>query len=696
MSEINHTEILQDSIKQKLLDINAKLELELREKQNIVDISSKQRHAIGVELYSKQMHLNDINTKLMSVQKDMQVVKLNRQQNEALKLENMGKLEIQQKKYFDSHSLVVEKEKELATKSEELGLLEFSKEELLKYIANNTEEFSKSAKEFSKFQSEKIAQDYYLNGIVERKDNLLFKIQKSRNEKQELIEKIKLIKHHLRNSEQELQLVDMEKKQVIVYWNSALKELEGNQQLIYEKEADYQKYTESLQLLGQESRKLGLNKITAQKGIEEHLRVYNKLLKDCGIKDITLESVLSNKTELTEGINKLNNSMLVEQSAVKEEQLKLDKQQKLVQLLLIDNKTLTSQLNKAKMDFLDTHDKQNINKSEYSTAVKELNALKTKVEELKFEEIKFDSKINAILVKKSDLEIKSNTLKSELVLLETKTMETSDKYSQLQHLENENLKTTQKQLLAIDEINKKILYNTKTVEDTSIINLKLNKVKQDIYDNKQHYAKNEQEWAKNEQQLLLILSEKQDKSAELDSVLHRVYMTEKRITITDMEYNTLLCKIKQKSIKKDKLLHIMNTINYQLYSSSIDQQKQLEKNQKLSDKYESMILDIKIDLNSKTSRVYDLEVLKNENLSELERIDQDVAFWQMKTENLRKKLMDVQPCHDLKKIEVEIHRMDLDLQRINKLQHVAIEEMNCLVEKRYSPLKRLKRLLILI
>eukprot|EP00835_Amoeboradix_gromovi_P006505 NODE_777_length_4309_cov_0.224228.p1 type:complete len:702 gc:universal NODE_777_length_4309_cov_0.224228:748-2853(+) len=682
---------IQNRISQQLISANSKLDQEIIQLENQLKSTTKQRQQNGVELFSKQQHLQQINDKLVDIQNKTDSAKLDRQDRSKKMTELLQNHEVVLSHHDDILNMLDESQQELKNKTEDLKLLELAELALKKSISNNTEEFNKSIKDVIKFQGDKIAQDYYVNNIIESRDVLAERIRRGNIEQKVIMDKIKHIKHHSKKSENEMNVIEMEKAHVIAHWNFCLKDLETKRQKLLLLSQNIGSIEASNNLTQKEICNLERQLQHSKKQLESSQTLLNRLKRDLRLASVEALALQDKSASAQANSNIVNNCIASEKRKAEELRSKIGLQQYNLQKLESHRSALDDKLTSSQKGYMNEFEKQEALKAEQKQAISELGHVKLRLNLENSKYIQLESSYTQLLVKSSDLDVELIQLKKSKPLILSRTKSKTAEFEQKEKLQISNNKDINHNLLLIDLLNQKISQNQRPIESQSPLELMIEKNHFEINLEESNHLDLQSEWIGVENQIIEQAGDTEDIQKALLQQKKDFETIDMRIHMLDQETIATQDKINVKSKLKSKLFFKLDKLNSSLYVSNVENTLALEKSQGLLGKLKEKVF------------IDELNILKQENVLEstnrektallnaMEDVDDDLSFWRMKIQGLnetRKLLNPVQGSKDLSDMKVQIHKLELELQTLIKQQQCHIKEMNVLVEKRQFPGKK--------
>ena len=686
---MNHPamEDVQDRIHRQLVEADEKLTIKLKEQQNSLQLISKARQVNGVELFTKQQQLQQLNDKIMLVQKKHQISKLERQQNIEHKQELLEKHIKLLEHYDTSVTSLFEIQNELKLKNADMQLLKFAKNEVLTHISNNTEEFNKSSKDVLKYQSEKIAQDYFVNNMIETSDTLSVENGSLDLELKTILKKITSLKHHAKNSENEMKVIALEKKQVLVYWNSSLKELEQKQLKLQQIDTKIGSMSESKNMIEKEINQVRNSKEIKTQELDSSLSILSVVKRNLSISENSLTTIQNQIIDQTQF--KVQNGVALKKELSVFEQAKTlyEKEYSKFDKLSQQRLNLDKSLQMTKESYVNQYELQSNLEAEEKQSFEELQHVKNRsyVENNKL--VQLEAKYSTLLVNKSTLEVEMVILNNEKLKLTAVENSNLFECTKKEKLELQNAKEIGQNLLLIGKLNEKICQNTRPEVDESPIQLIIKKTHQEIDKEEKIQKEIQQEWIKTEKKLITQTQTFSDIQAQIQTQKKDVEMINMRLVLQEREIELVNSTIKTKEILKVKLMKELDGLNMSLFASDVKKEKAAMRSEQLLGDLKEKVFISEMDLIRQKQLINSASKEKTRILKEMNNLDEDVAFWKMKVHGLKETQKLVNPKEggrDLKVMEIENHKLELDLQQVIKQQQQYIKQMNQLVDKRQT------------
>ncbi|KAK6092286.1 Coiled-coil domain-containing protein 40 [Batrachochytrium dendrobatidis] len=237
---------IQDAIHHQLTTHINKLELEVREKEEMARKEIKRREEVGVELYTLQQQLARQQAMLEETEDNFAIIRGLREEGDRTLKHTVAEYKREQEKY-QLHSKNLEQHKlELEKISRSLRQVDLYNEELRSRILVVKRSTLKAEDDIMKQEIEKKRQDYFIDHLTEQ----LRKLQERRavydNQLQAQQRETKAAVETLQDAATEMEAIQFEKRQLLNQWKSSLMGLQRRDDVLLQLEKAIEKSNETI------------------------------------------------------------------------------------------------------------------------------------------------------------------------------------------------------------------------------------------------------------------------------------------------------------------------------------------------------------------------------------------------------------------------------------------------------------------
>eukprot|EP00842_Homolaphlyctis_polyrhiza_P000468 jgi/Hompol1/1421/HPOL_005591-RA len=237
---------VQDAIHKQLTAHMTKLQLSIREKEEMSRKEIKRREEVGVELYSLQQQLARLQAMLEGAEDNFGIIRGLREEGERNLKHTLAEYKREQEKY-QQHSKNLEQHKtELEKISRTLKQVDLYNEELRSRILVAKRTTLKAEEDLIKQEMEKKRQDYFIDHLTEQLRQLQERRAMYETQLQAQQRETKAALLTLQDAATEMEAIQFEKRQLLNQWKSSLIGLQRRDDVLLQIEKGIEKNNEAI------------------------------------------------------------------------------------------------------------------------------------------------------------------------------------------------------------------------------------------------------------------------------------------------------------------------------------------------------------------------------------------------------------------------------------------------------------------
>ncbi|KAJ3359505.1 Coiled-coil domain-containing protein 40 [Allomyces javanicus] len=671
---------VQDALTKQLATADEQLTLELREKEEDLRKSKVRREQVGVELYALQQQLAKAQSQLESAHQAYGVIKTHREKAEATAKSTRDKYATHRDQLMKQQQALSARKGELEVLSRTLGQIQLFHEEMKGKLSTTRRVTLKAEEDLVKQEAEKRKQDLYIHQLTQRLEAL--KDQRSTldaqigDQKQDMAR----LQETIQDANTEMEAIVFEKRQLLHQWKSSLISMQRRQDVLGQLEQAV--FKEKERLLHMDNELAGFKHALAQVATENETltmlhdklgtestllsaqikqlaerrdtlkREYGVVQRSLDACEAELKQVAHHRQSLVNEVNALKKQLgTAQQKAVKVEreiaeqiqhELGLDKS---MQGTLKDAKKLTQVI----------HDK------EAMIALTENQVAQTKIEAA--------SMADTLAQRRRDL--------ADLDAVIQAKNGTIEKYELEIRRGNDEMAKKQSE---IDLLNKKLnqILQQSTDEAIGPMEATIHNLTKSIAAKEKECWDLQQFWLRNQNELVVTAKKASDLAETIGNLRMRLTILSRKKAMLNQAFDAEEGEIKfhQRNIKA--LQNDMVKINTLLSRQTSVQADLEEGNLGVEQEFRFRLREAEMEAVRMEQQVRDLQTEKDRALGGLLDMERQIMLWEKKIQLAKETREALDPnigAQEIKEMTLEIHRMELRLSNLEKLQEKLVTEM---------------------
>eukprot|EP00834_Sanchytrium_tribonematis_P001100 NODE_24_length_41419_cov_0.818780.p1 type:complete len:807 gc:universal NODE_24_length_41419_cov_0.818780:20269-17849(-) len=682
MQKLDLISDIQDKIWLQLKVGSDELDSKLKDIQNLIIFKNKQRQDDGLELYYKQNEMKNVSIRINDVQKKMASVKLREQHN----FEKLKRLEANFRnrgQVFETAQNEMNMERlELKDKTMEINLLKTALNKLDTGISGGKESQSKAKKDISILASDKILQDFYVNQLLETRDESELEVQSHHKELDRISNSFIQTKRILSSAHQEMSLIAIEIDQIYRNWSSDVQRMDLKRSTLKIGAENLSKHVSSKLLIQTEKSQFFKFRAETQSELQKFELIARKIIREESVLTAKISKVDQFIEQFEFRIFDLNSKIKdsfeifnAKDSRSKSSSLGVEEYKKRIAIA-------DSQLRTMALSLSNTLENNRFFENEQKQAAKQFNDIHSTTRILKEKLLLLTATLKLTKVKNSDLVLHAFSLKERYSLLKKALESLELDIQSMTSLISGSTQKIEKNLLAIEKWNKK-LCKILELEDDSSVNI-FKSINMTICDQLELFKHYQNDLIWKESNLMSQITQIPNLQVHFDERqevvdTQSVKMKQSLFHLENLK-NEIILKSKNYSIlqKQLNILNSNNCVSDERYSTYIRKLKQV------AFQIQEFIFKKDNEIIERRSYISTIKNRKDVIFNSMIDVDENIVFWKMEIESLqhRKKMIfslaREESCH----LESQIRNLELDYQKLKKEKICYLQKIQGLIEKR--------------
>ncbi|KAJ1511123.1 Coiled-coil domain-containing protein 40 [Coelomomyces lativittatus] len=660
---------VQDALKQQLTHLNKSLRK-----------AGSHRESLGVELYSIHEHLRQFQTQLNELDKQVEHVQKVRVSSET-QLQKFRNDHVDESSTVTQHQRAwQDRQRELETLMRTYRHLEMYSEELKSSLMTTRRVTLKSEQALIQQEEEKRKQDEQIQQLSDRLDAL--EKQKYILDQQTEVQKkeIQASKNILQEANLEMEAIMFEKRQLFHQWKSGILGLERRQEVLSELDQSIRKEKETLL------------------SMDHELEGFKKTIESMQQENETLDHW---HTQLHQETHRLESQ--IQQTHTQKElhlsqyhvmQMTLEKHEHALKQTQLSRQTCMNELNATKKQFLLAQQKcrkleselhelsqwqQSMEKSMSGTQ-KDVQKLLLTIQDKENNVAMYENQVAEAHLEGTRIKQWNDQLKLQLSELDGLIKEKNsiiEKYEVELRRGNDDMTKKQSE---IDIMNKKLSYLLTHATEATLgpLEATIHNLTKLVNTKEKEGWELQQFWLKNQNELVQLAKKSSELSETLITMKMRLTILTRKKQMLNQEFDAQEREIKYHSRNIKALQNEMTKING-LLSKQMSVQTQLEENNLgLEQEFRYRLKEAELASLRLEQKVRDLKAEKEQAFLDLMDAERQIMLWEKKIQLAKETREALDPnigAQEIKDMKMEIHRMELRLQNLQKVQEKLINEM---------------------
>ncbi|XP_076810379.1 coiled-coil domain-containing protein 40-like [Clavelina lepadiformis] len=683
----------QNRLKQHLLKQLEKARLERKELTDDLKRKKTNREDLGVRLYGSQQELARQQANLEQLRDKFAVSSDKRRKEE----EDLNKLREKYKQFQSQSSKERKKNAELQTEVENLATRLFymhnAKEDIRSDIAVMKRAAEKAEAEVTHAEMTKQRQDLHVNRMTERVEQLRESIAMYEAQQAAQAEETLAAKQALSEAKEEIEAINLEKKQLYQQWNSSLIGMKRRDEA-------HAAMQEALGLAQQQV-----------KSLETEITGYKRSIQKEEERNETLTMVL-NKAET----NKSQTKKLIKQNLVKQDALKqqygtysrtlheteqaynkatTERSIKLSEISALRKQIEREYLEKVALEdqvMKDLQQQLTANKAQ-SYTVKVTEKMRETKKKLEAEYSQVENEMARCSLQHSECGARIRNLNKQQEELEQEIQSKNELISRAEHEASKRNAVIERKQTSIDQYNKKLeqLISSGGGEELGPLEIQINSLNKQIEGASQGINDLQQFWLRQQHELVQLTKERDQQYDDVNTLKKQhTILTQKKLRIEgeidqqereQAEIKRSIRNMQNAMIKLNLLLSKEKGIQ-----EDLEQGNTLTENEFVQELKEAELESIKMQ--------YNLDGLREEKerlLNSLIEAERQIMLWEKKTQLAKETRSAVDSevgQGEMRAMKAEIHRMQVRHTQLMKQQSQMIRDMEQVVSRRETIVTR--------
>lgn len=677
----------QTALKQQLLTNKQRLEEELREKQNALQVAKQRRENIGVELYGFQQTLAKLQLQLESTHQNYQVISNVRAQAED-QLGSLRKMMTESETDTKGERTRVEKHQlELDRLGATLKQVEAYNEAMKGEIAVTRRAAYAAEGAVQQLEKEKLEQDLRIDTMQEGMKSMQQQLQLHTAQLEAQKRETRAAMETLAEAETEMESVHFEKKQLVAQWKSSLVAIQKRDEALSAiqdaiREQQQQELSIVMEITGYKK-----DIVKQQIQNESLTSLLKKVEAESQFVAKQIETSIEKQQRLQDVFSKLAKSLEHTEEQIRRTQAEfkaLSNEQDSV------NRAYTKvnqEIRTIEEEMLVTLSEQTAAEKSTSKTARDIMELRKKVREEELVTVETQNELAKLQVDILNTEAHNTRLADTLKLLDAELnekAETIEKYELEIKRRNDEI---EKKTREIDLLNRKFERAVQSMEDeeTGPLEAVIKNLEREI-DNKGLESKDlQRRWIGYQTELVSLQN---DNAALGENVVrmraeHTILFQKKRRL--EAQFETQQKDIRSLSTAMGRLNVDLQRVNALIADNSSARQMLQEDNFNLENRIMGDLKDMELEAARMQSQIDEGRVSKRDVLAEIVETERQIMLWERKIQ-LEKEMQDVldhtvgqDVVGEMKK---EIHRMQLRHGELMRLQERLMQDLEKSLSKR--------------
>ncbi|ORZ41356.1 hypothetical protein BCR44DRAFT_1494866 [Catenaria anguillulae PL171] len=686
---------VQDALHKQLTSADERLTLELREKEEALRKTRQEREQVGVELYALQQQLAKLQQSLEDSHATYAVIKSHRERADQLAADTRAQYNKQKADLTGAQRALEARKLELESLSRTLAQVQLFHEEMKGKLSTTRRVTLKSEEDLLRQEAEKRKQDFYIHQLsqrVERLQDQRATVQHQINVQQQ---EIRALHSAIQEANTEMDAIVFEKRQLLLQWKSGLIGMQRRQEVLSAMESAIKNESEKLLTMDAE------------------LAGFKTALKNLAVESETLsllESKLNTESEyLTDQLKQIGDRRDLLRQQYSSVQRALEAAEADAKKLAHQRQGLVNEVNALKKQILTKQQRATKLEKEIAEQIqhqitidkgmagtlKDAKKLTQAIHDKEADVAASENQVSVLKLEGSRVAETIRQLRSELSDLDRTIADkngTIEKYEVEIRRGNDEMVKKQSE---IDLLNKKLNQILQDSSDEAIGPLEAT-----IHNLSKSIAAKEKEcwdlqhfWLRTQNDLVAASKKASEMTEQISTLkMRHTILTRKRAMINqEFDAEEAEIKVHNRSIKA--LQNDMIKMNTLLYKQSSMQAALGESTLGLEQEFRYRLKEAELEAIHLEQQVKNLKSEKDNALSGLIDMEQQIMLWEKKIQLAKETREALDPnigAQEIQEMTAEIHRMELRLANLQKVQEKLITDMEKAVVRRETIAVRAK------
>ncbi|KAH6573165.1 hypothetical protein BASA60_006179 [Batrachochytrium salamandrivorans] len=680
---------VQAAIHTQLSTYMRKLELEIREKEEMCHKEIKRREESGVELYALQQQLVRMQAMLEGTQDNFAVIRSLREEGDRSLKHTSTEYKREQEKYH-LQSKNLEKHKiELEKISWNLRQVDLYNEDLRSRILVVKRSTLKAEGDILKQEIAKNRQDYFIDRLSEQLRKLQERRTMYESQLQAQQRETKAATNILQDATTEMEAIQFEKRQLLNQWKSSLIGLQRRDDVLSQIEKDIQKNNEAIESMSREISGFKRALRQSQNEGENLTMILGKFENEIDYVKRQIEAINDQQDKLKETY-----TIYIKSLSQSEHDLnQLQQERQAVQLEANSVKKLRSQtatvIQKLEQEIADRLQTQlSLEKGTQSTK-RDGSRLRSILHEKQSNIANIQNELSNVKLESWNITGRLRDMKTHAAEIDADMAEKNiiiEKYELEIRRRNDELG---KKASEMDFLNKK--YNQVTggneEEHMGPLEATVHNLQKSVQTKEQECVQLQQLWLRTQNELVAMTKTSLEITDETQSLKMRQAILSRKKLVVDNAFESEEKEIRENNRVIKQLQIDMVKINT-LLSKKLNAHGQLEEsNLELEQEFRSRLKQAELESIQLEHKVDELKSEKSRALTGLIEAERQIMLWEKKIQLAKETQAALDPnigATEIREMGLEIHRMKLRYASMLKLQEKMISEMEKSVHRRDS------------
>ncbi|KAI9179713.1 Coiled-coil domain-containing protein 40 [Blastocladiella emersonii ATCC 22665] len=686
---------VQDALHKQLVSADERLTLELREKEESLKKVKAQREEIGVELYALQQQLAKVQAHLEESHASYSVIKSHRERAEASAAETRAAYERERATLAAAAKALETRKSELESVSRLHAQVQLFQDEMKSRLSTTRRVTLKSEEDLVKQEAEKRKQDFYIHTLTGRLERLRDTRATLDHQIGTQQAEIRTLHSAIQEANAEMDAIVFEKRQLFHQWKSGLIGMQRRQEVLGAMDEAVRRETEVL--LTMDTELAGFKTALAALAVENETLalLHDKLHAESGYLTAQIKSLGERRDVLKQQYGQVQRALEAAEAEAK--RVSHQRQSLTNEVNALKKQVLTAQQKAAKLEREIAEQIQlqlGIDKDVAGT-LKDAKKLTAAIHEKEATIAACENNVAAIKLDGSRVSDTIRALRGELGDLDRAIAgknETIEKYELEIRRGNDEMVKKQSE---IDLLNKKLnqILMHSTDEAIGPLEATIHNLTKSIAAKEKECWDLQQFWLRTQNELV-VASKRASEMAEAIATLkmrHTILARKRAMVNQEFDGEEAEMKIHQRSIKA--LQNEMTKINT-LISKQVSMQAVLgESTLGLEQEFRYRLKEAELEAVRLEQQVRDLKHEKDRALGGLLDMEQQIMLWEKKIQLAKETREALDPnigAQEIQEMTAEIHRMELRLANLQKVQEKLITDMEKGVVRRETIAVRAK------